>query len=46
MRRTGRCGEGRSAENGRGDEQGDVEKEYQLRTGEETNRVMWRRKMS
>ena len=29
-----KCGEGRSAESGRGDGQGDVEKEDQLRVGE------------
>ena len=45
-RRTGRCGEGRSAESGQGDGQGDVEKEDQLRVGEETDRAMWRRKIS
>ena len=45
-RRTERCGEGRSAESGRGDGQGDVEKEDQLRVGKETDRVMWRRKIS
>ena len=43
---TDRCGEGRSAESGRGDGQGDVEKEDQLRVGEETDRAMWRRKIS
>ena len=45
-RRTGRCGEGRSTESGRGDGQGDVEKEDQLRVGEEMDRAMWRRKIS
>ena len=44
-RRAGRCGEGRSAESGRGDGQGDVEKEDQLRADEETGRAMWRRKI-
>ena len=46
MRRwTGRCGEGRSAESGPGDGQGDVEKEDQLRAGQETDMAMWRRKI-
>ena len=45
-RRTGQCGEGRSAESGRGDGQGDVEKEDQLRAGKETDRTMWRMKIS
>ena len=40
--RTGRL-ENYWAESGRGDGQGDVEKEYQLRVGEETDRAMWRR---
>ena len=31
---------------GPGDGQGDVEKEDQLRMGEETDRAMWRRKIS
>ena len=31
---------------GEGDGQGDVEKEDQLRVGEETDRAMWRRKIS
>ena len=30
----------------RGDGQGDVEKEDQLRVGEETDGAMWRRKIS
>ena len=46
MRWTGRCEEGRSAENGRGDGQGDVKKEDHLRAGDETDRAMWRRKIS
>ena len=33
-------------ESERGDGQGDVEKEDQLRAGEETDRAMWRRKIS
>ena len=33
-------------ESGRGDEQGNMEKEDQLRAGEETDRAMWRRKIS
>ena len=34
------------AESGRGDGQGDVEKEDQLRAGEKTDRTMWRRKIN
>ena len=34
------------AESGQGGGQGDVEKEDQLRVGKETDRTMWRRKIS